>query len=69
MLFQTLKKKAKYVYYNMNKNRKNILISDKKKKEHYSKLVCDECKCKFDDKNKKVMHHDHKKVIYINIMQ
>ena len=54
-----LEKKAKYVSYNMNKNRKNILISDKKKKEHYSKLVCDECKCKFDDKNKKVMHHDH----------
>ena len=50
---------AKKAYDITQKNKQNILWKNDEKENHKKNKSCNNCKCKYDDKNYKVAHHDH----------
>lgn len=58
---KTIEDKARDSYKLMKQNQsiKKIIITDDQIKKHNDCLTCSRCKCKFDEENKKVKHHDH----------
>jgi len=49
-------------------NRSKYDLSSKEYELHRSTKVCNECKCKFTETNKKVVHHDHISSKYISTL-
>jgi len=50
---------AKKAYDITQTNKQNILWKNDEKDKHKKNKSCNNCKCKYDDKNYKVAHHDH----------
>jgi hypothetical protein len=56
---EELERLAKKSYDLLQSNKKNIIMTDEQKSIHYKNKNCNKCKCKYDEDNKKVRHHDH----------
>jgi len=56
---ETLEEYAKYSYEFIQHNKLNKGLTNEEEKFHINKNKCDECRCEFNNKNKKCIHHDH----------
>lgn len=55
-------------YRLMKQNERKIKMNNEQKEKHEVCQLCEKCKCKFTDDNKKVKHHDHITGQYISTL-
>ena len=46
-------------YKLIQQNKNNIVMSDEQKLNHSKNIKCNKCNCNYNEKNKKIKHHDH----------
>ena len=65
---ETLEEYGKYSYDLIQNNKLNKDLTKEEETLHKNKNICDECKCEFNKKNKKCIHHDHITGKYISTL-
>jgi hypothetical protein len=56
---EELERLAKKSYDLLQINKTNIIMSDDEKNKHSLNINCENCKCEYDESNKKIKHHNH----------